>query len=172
MKSHIGFFRHFICSPHGWAMECLLWGFWWKLTNGTVLYMDSWNYEQHIPKILCCSCRHIGYLVQRCCSAVSPLLIIGRTVPLLRPPQSPHCYLGVVHHAKIFPLTPGHAASPVLSRLSGHSDPISLKPFDLAQVCNGNKICSKLAWTWKLTLELLFPAHWILNWKLKLEWNF
>ena len=25
---------------------------------------------------------------------------IGRTVPLLKPPQSPHCYLGAVDHAK------------------------------------------------------------------------
>ena len=35
-------------------------------------------------------------------------------------------------------LTPGHTVSPVLSRLSGHLDPIVLKPFDLAQVCHGN----------------------------------
>ena len=66
---------------------------------------------------------------------------------------------------KIFP-APGHAASPVLLHLSGHSDLIVLKPFDLAQVCQGNKICSKLSLTWKLTLELLFPAHCISNWKL------
>ena len=30
-------------------------------------------------------------------------LHIGRTVLLLKPPQSPHCYLGAVDHAKIFP---------------------------------------------------------------------
>ena len=65
-----------------------------------------------------------------------------------------------------FSPTPGHAASPVLLPLSGHSDPIVLKHFDLSQVCHGNKICSKLALTWKLTLELSFPAHCILNWKL------
>ena len=41
---------------------------------------------------------------------------IGRTVPLLKPPQSPHCYLGEVDHAKKFPPTPGPTASPVLSR--------------------------------------------------------
>ena len=86
--------------------------------------------------------------------------------PLLKPPQSPHCYLGAVDHAKFFPLTPGHTASPVLSSSSGHSDPIVLKPFDLVQMCHGNKICSKLASTWKLTLELSFPAHCISNWKL------
>ena len=40
------------------------------------------------------------------------------------------------------------------------------KPFDLAQVCHENKICSKLALTWKLTLEMAFPAHCIWNWKL------
>ena len=40
------------------------------------------------------------------------------------------------------------------------------KPFDLVQVCHGNKICSKPALTWKLTLVLAFPAHCISNWKL------
>ena len=40
---------------------------------------------------------------------------------------------------------------------------IVLKPFDLAQVCHGNKICSKIALTWKLTLELAFPSHCISN---------
>ena len=40
----------------------------------------------------------------------------GRTVPLLKPPQSPHCYIGEVDHSKQFPPTPGHTASPVLSR--------------------------------------------------------
>ena len=64
------------------------------------------------------------------------------------------------------PPTLGHTVSPVLSRLSGHLDPIVLKPFNLAQVCHGNKICPKLALTWKLTLELTFPAHCISNWKL------
>ena len=52
---------------------------------------------------------------------------------------------------------------PSLIALIGHLDPIILKPFDLAQVCHGNKICSKLALTWKLTLELTFPAHWKFN---------
>ena len=78
---------------------------------------------------------------------------IGRTVPSLKPPQSPHCYLGAADHVKTFSPTPGHTASPVLSRLLGRLDPIVLKPFDLAQVCHENKICSKLALTWKLTLE-------------------
>ena len=32
------------------------------------------------------------------------------------------------------------------------------KSFDLAQVCHGNKICSKPALTWKLTLVLAFPG--------------
>ena len=92
---------------------------------------------------------------------------IGITVPLLKPPQSPHCYLGVVDHVKNkFPPTPGHTGSPVLSRLWGHSNPIVLKPFDLAQVCHGNKICSKLALTWKVKVELAFPSHCISNLKL------
>ena len=37
------------------------------------------------------------------------------------------------------------------------------KSFDLAQVCHGNKICSKPVLTWKLTLVLAFPAHCISN---------
>ena len=37
------------------------------------------------------------------------------------------------------------------------------KPLDLAQVCHRNKICSKPALTWKLTLVLAFPAHCISN---------
>ena len=37
------------------------------------------------------------------------------------------------------------------------------KPLDLAQVCHRNKICSKPALTWKLTLVLAFPAHFISN---------
>ena len=41
-----------------------------------------------------------------------------------------------------FAPNPGHTANPVLLRLSGHLDPIVLKPFDFAQVCHGNKICS------------------------------
>ena len=94
---------------------------------------------------------------------ISRIDIIGRTVPLLKPPQSPHCYLGAVDHVKFFSPIPGHAASLVLSC---HSDPIVLKPFDLAQVCQGNKICSKLVLTWKLTLVLSFPANCISNWKL------
>ena len=40
------------------------------------------------------------------------------------------------------------------------------KSFDLAEVSHGNKICSKPALTWKLTLVLAFPAHCISNWKL------
>ena len=62
-------------------------------------------------------------------------------------------------HAKKFPPTPDHTASPVLSRYCSQA-------FDLAQVCHRNKICPKLVSTWKLTLELAFPAHCILNYKL------
>ena len=44
---------------------------------------------------------------------------IGGSVPLLKPPQSSHCYLRAVDQAKKISPTPGHTASPVLSRLSG-----------------------------------------------------
>ena len=97
---------------------------------------------------------------------------IGRTVPLLKPPQSPPCYLGTVDHTKNSPPpTPGHTASPVLSRWSYRDSRTTQtllfsSSFDLAQVCHRNKICWKHALTWKLTLELVFPAHCILNWKL------
>ena len=37
-----------------------------------------------------------GHCIHQC-TEVSP---IGRTVRLLKPPQSPHCHLGVVDHAK------------------------------------------------------------------------
>ena len=67
---------------------------------------------------------------------------------------------------KNFPLPLATLQEPVLSCLSGHLYPIVLKPFDLSQVCHGNKICSKLALTGKLTLELAFPAHCISNWNL------
>ena len=91
---------------------------------------------------------------------------IGRRVPLLKPTQSPHCYLGAFDHTKKISPPLATLPSPVLSHLLGHLDPIVRKPFDIAQVCHANKICSKLALTWKLTLKLTFPAHCISNWKL------
>ena len=110
-------------------------------------------------------------------STVSTLQSIVRTVPLLKPPQIPHCYLGAVDHVKKSPPPlvtlqarsyRAHRSTQTLYRAHCmvHSDPIVLKPFDLTQVCHGNKICSKLALTLKLTLELSFPAHCISNWKL------
>ena len=88
---------------------------------------------------------------------------IGRAVPLLKPPQSPHCYLGEVDHAKIFP--PPLATRQARSYRANWATQTLLfsKPFDLAQVCHENKICSKPALTWKLTLVLAFPAHCISN---------
>ena len=40
---------------------------------------------------------------------------IGRTVLLLKPSQSQHCYIVAVDHAKKISPTPGHTANPVLS---------------------------------------------------------
>ena len=56
---------------------------------------------------------------------------------------------------KIFP-HPWPHGKPGLIALIGPLRPYcsTKKPFDLAQVCHGNKICSKLVLTWKLTLEL------------------
>ena len=87
----------------------------------------------------------------------------GRTVPLLKPPQIPHCILGEVDHAKNSPppLTTRQARS---YRANWATQTLLFsKPFDLAQGCHGNKICSKPALTWKLTLVLAFPAHCISN---------
>ena len=89
----------------------------------------------------------------------------GRTVPLLKPPQSQHCYLGEVDHAKNPPPPPPLATRQAQSYRANWATQTLLfsKPFDLAQVCHGNKICSKPALTWKLTLVLAFPAHCLSN---------
>ena len=90
----------------------------------------------------------------------------GKKVSLLKPPHSPHCYLGAVDHSKKFPPTPGHTASQVLSHFSGHSDPFVLK---FLWSCSGVSQKWNLLKTWvdwKVTLELAFPAHCISNWKL------
>ena len=87
---------------------------------------------------------------------------IGRTVPLLKPPQNPHCYLGEVDRAKKFPPpTPTPPTPPLATRQArsyranwATQTLLFSKPLDLAQVCHGNKICSKPALTWKLTLVL------------------
>ena len=63
---------------------------------------------------------HIVYILVLIRSHLHISYGIGRTVPLLQPTQSSHCCLGVVDHAKHFSPTPGHSASLVLSRLSGH----------------------------------------------------
>ena len=39
-------------------------------------------------------------------------IIIGRTAPLLKPPQSPHCYLGAVDHAEKSPPPPPRPTTP------------------------------------------------------------
>ena len=75
-----------------------------------------------------------------------PIFFIGRTVPLLKPPQSPVTL-----------------PNPVLSRLSGHSDPIVLEnplmlPFD-RQVCYGCQICVRFNWILKIILEMAFSEH-------------
>ena len=63
---------------------------------------------------------------------------------------------GTDYHAKKSPPTPGHAANPVLSRLSGHSDPIVLKPFGVTQVYYKWQICSRFHWIRKMILEMTF----------------
>ena len=53
--------------------------------------------------------------------------VIGRTVPLPKPPQSPHCYLGAVDHAT-------------------HTPHCSQKPFDLARCVTEIKFAQNLRW--------------------------
>ena len=103
----------------------------------------------------------LAWLPIACSMCSSPY--VGRTVPLLKPPQSPHCYLGEVDHAKNFP--PPLATQQARSYRANWAIQTLLfsKPLDLVQVCHGNKICSKPALTWKLTLVLAFPAHCISN---------
>ena len=86
--------------------------------------------------------------------------VIGRTVPLLKPPQSPHCHLEAVEHAKNFP--PPLATLQARSYRTNRATQTLLfsKPFDLAQVCHGNKICLETDISSTLHIEL------------KVEWNF
>ena len=63
-------------------------------------------------------------------------------------------------------LTPGHAANPVLSYLSDHSNPIVLEAFHVTQACHECKICSGFHRIWKIIVEMAFSAHFILIWKL------
>ena len=97
---------------------------------------------------------------------------IGRTVPLLKPPQSPHCHLGAVDHVKILPPPLATRQARSYHAYRATQTPLFSKPLDLAQLCHGNKICSKPALTRKLTLVLAFPAHCISNCKLNgISWT-
>ena len=87
--------------------------------------------------------------------------IIGRIAPLLKPSQSPQCYLGAVDHAKNSP-HPWPHCKPRLIALIGPLRPYYSSPLILLR-CVTEKQCSKLALTLKLTLELSFPAHCISN---------
>ena len=57
--------------------------------------------------------------------------IIGRTVPLLKQPHGPHCEVGEDDDAKKFSPPLAMLPNPVLSCLSGESDPTVLEPFDV-----------------------------------------
>ena len=129
----------------------------------------------------CCSAQHTAPTTARvqkhalmwnttCRVPAWPDKYIGRTVPLLKPPQNPHCFLGAVDHAKKIPPTPGHTASLVLLRLSGHLDSIVLKPFDLAQVCQGNKNLLKTCVD--LETDIIIDNPSTLHIELKVEWYF
>ena len=91
-------------------------------------------------------CRNWPRFCVRSCGWTCHYAHIGRTVSLLKPPQSLHYYLGAVDHAKNFPPTPGHMASPVLSRWSGHSDPIVLKLLILLRCVTDIKFAQNLRW--------------------------
>ena len=92
--------RHPIAHHNRWAIGCLMWIFWRNLT------MLKWH-------ITVCMMINLFSEWDKCHGVKFPRYI-GRTVSLLKPSQSPRCYLWEVDHAKKFP-TPGHTASPVLS---------------------------------------------------------
>ena len=69
--------------------------------------LASWYFiAQNAPTESCrCTTRIPWYhqnpaYTHRILFALTACIFIGRTVPLLKPPQSPHCYLGEVDHAK------------------------------------------------------------------------
>ena len=81
--------------------------------------------------------------------------LIGRTVPLLKPPQSPHCYLGPVDHANPPPHT--HTRTYTwphckhgLIALIGPLRPYCSQTLWSCSGVSRKKNCSKLALTWKL----------------------
>ena len=92
--------------------------------------------------------------------------LIGRTVLLLKPPQSPHCYLGAVDHLKNSP--------PPLVTLQARSyrayratkTLLFSRPLILLRCVTEIKFAQNLHWLGNLTLELSFPVHCISNCKL------
>ena len=130
-------------------------------SNHHLLHTHKTSYLLHFNHYDSMQENHIEatILTNRYITLLNSQLNIGRTVPLLKPPQSPHCYLGEVDHAKKFP--PPLAIRQVRSYRANWATQTLLfsKPLDLAQVCHRNKICSKPA----LTLVLAFPAHCIWN---------
>ena len=88
-------------------------------------------------------------MVSRCLIFITGISThgIGRTVPLLKPPQSPHCYLGEVDHAKKFPPTPGHTVEPGLIALIGPLRPYcSQSPLILLRCVTEIKFAQNLRW--------------------------
>ena len=82
-------------------------------------------------------------------------------IPLLKPPGAHTAKLGRMTMRKIPPPL-ATLPNPVLSRLSGHSDPIVLQPFDVTlwytQVCHERRICLRFHRISKTILEMAFRS--------------
>ena len=93
---------------------------------------------------------------------------IGRTAPLLNPPQSPRCYAGRgrMTMRKKFPPPLAMLPNPVLSCLSSHSDPIVLEPFDVTLWYSGVSRTPNLLKILKVISEMTFSANCAQVWKL------
>ena len=86
----------------------------------------------------------LAWLPIACSMCSSPY--VGRTVPLLKPPQSPHCYLGEVDHAKISP-HPWPHGKPGLIALIGPLRPYcSQSPLILFRCVTEIKFAQNLRW--------------------------
>ena len=77
---------------------------------------------------------------------------IGRTVPLLKPPQSPHCYLGAVEHESVVRKDPS-GWSPYETRTKSDALRLNTYPTNHNKIshtpwqCNGRDVCKTPPWS-------------------------
>ena len=97
-------------------------------------------------------------------------LQIGRTVPLLKPPQGSHCSAGEDDKKKFTPTPTGHPAKHFRAYQATQTPLFSkplMSPFD-TQVCHERHICLRFHQILQVILEMAFSEHcaqiWKLNW--------